>query len=127
MQAQLLEVTAVTIDLLHIAALTGRGADASLFTFVPRHPGQRRVGAGSLPAAPRSTSGELCRKAQTALEETIRAARDDPAIAQGVYNLCLVGCRTPEAAERGLDDFGHLGIPIDQLSHKPTAGIVRVR
>lgn len=56
------------------------------------------------------------------MNEAVQAARDDPAEAQRLYNLCLIGCRTPEAAGRVRENFVELNIPIDQLSHKPTVG-----
>lgn len=52
------------------------------------------------------------------LEEAVQAARDNPADAQRLYNLLLIGCRTPQAAERLLNDFVEAGIPTDHLSHK---------
>lgn len=56
------------------------------------------------------------------LDEAVQAARDDPADAQRLYNLCTFGSRNPQAADRILDDFVNLEIPIDRLSHTPTAG-----
>lgn len=109
------------MDLLEGGALTGRGPEAALLTPVPGgtvHGGTHRckIPARRPPecdyAARWATVGKL-------LEDAVQAARDDPADAQRLYNLCLVGCRTREAAERVLDDFIELGVPIDQLSHKP--------
>ncbi|MGO1385530.1 MAG: hypothetical protein ACTHU1_12185 [Arachnia sp.] len=51
-----------------------------------------------------------------AAEEAIAAAKKDPAEAQQLYNFLVIGCMTPQAVERVLDNFVELGIPIDTLS-----------
>lgn len=59
---------------------------------------------------------------QEAAAEAVAAAKMDPAAAQQLFNLIVIGCKSPPAVERALDNFVELGIPIDTLSHNNAQG-----
>lgn len=120
-QAQLLKAAAVAINLLQEGTLTGRGSEANLFTPAPHVP----VDSGAPGPKPTSTTAfDLSAHLATisALwDAAVQEAKDDPAAAQALYDLCMFGSRTPLRAQEVLDDFVELGIPVKQLSHKQQA------
>ncbi len=110
-QAKMLEAAAITIELLQAKTVMGVGADTSVF--VPEEL-LRDYDSGPVNRAP-----ALHRPSMTfneAAEEAIAAAKEDPAEAQQLFNFLVIGCMTPQAVERVLDNFVELGIPIDTLS-----------
>lgn len=126
-QAQVLDAAAVTIDLLHTGKLTGRGRQAMLFTPIPDRP----VGDGRRPilrsARPDDTDTDLWAAAIAAVNEAVEAARHDPAEAQALYEMLLIGCRTTRAVERMVANLDELGIPTGRLSHKQPDNTLHVR
>ncbi len=124
-QAQHLEATAATIDLLCTGALQGRGTHARLFAPAPQVP----LDNGD-PPAPVPTGNDVPERwaaVTAALEEAIAAARRDPANAQALYDFIRPGCRTPQAVERALATLNELGIPTEHLSHNNSQATVDVR
>lgn len=114
-QAQLLQAAAESIQLLEGKTITGRGTHANVFAPAP-HP---TVDDGRPP--PATTAAEYTQRwdrLRSALAEAVQAAREDPADAQALYDLLVIGCRTPQATERMLGNLDDLGIPTDHLSHK---------
>lgn len=114
-QAQVLEATAVTISMLRSRTLAGRGPSATLFTPEPL---LRDYDSSPTPYTPppRGSWGSVVE----AIDAAVEAARTDPAQAQQLYNLLLIGCKTPDAVKRVLDNFVELGIPVKDLSHDTT-------
>jgi len=114
-QTQLLQAAAASIELLEGKTITGRGTHANLFAPAPYRP----VDDGRpLRAAPVEEYTQRWDRLRSALKEAVRAAREDPADAQALYDLLVLGCRTAQATERMLSNLDELGIPTDHLSHK---------
>lgn len=117
-QTQLLEAAATTMQLLETQAVTGRGHHAALFLPVP----QVEVDAGRLLPKDEPSPWDLARAAweqlQAAYARRVEAARHDPAVAQRLYDLEVLWCRTPDSLERLRDNFTARGIPATTLSLK---------
>jgi len=114
-QTQLLQATAESIQLLENRTITGHGTHANLFAHAPHPP----IDDGR-PQSPTEVDEYTQRweRVKSALEDAIQAAREDPANAQALYDLLVIGCRTPQAIEKVLANLAELGIPTEHLSHK---------
>ncbi|MGH3573445.1 MAG: TniQ family protein [Pseudonocardiaceae bacterium] len=63
---------------------------------------------------------------EAVMERTVQRAREDPAEAQALFDLLVIGCRTPQSIERLEATLTALGVPTAHLSHNPTPGTIRM-
>ena len=110
-QSQMLRAAAATIELLENRTLRGR-THARLFPPAPPAPVHDNRPPSAAPRDPYMRPWDLVR---ATTEEAVRAAREDPTVAQALYDTPAMGCRTSETIARLLAE---LGIPTATLSHK---------
>ncbi|MCX6497513.1 TniQ family protein [Arthrobacter sp. 2YAF22_2] len=120
-QQQLLEAAAAAMELIEAGSLVALGTSAHLLRPEPNP----RIGDGTRPGPLTATAAvqekptldELWKQATDALEVCIKAAKEEPAVAQQLFNFARYGCRSEESVRGLRQTFTELQIPLDFLSH----------
>jgi hypothetical protein len=121
-QAQLLAAAAHAIALLENGAVRGRGTHAELF-----FPVHEAVDDGQPPRpTPKDAFTTAMDQAYATLQAAIKAAQEDPAQAQALYDVLAGACQAPQALAQVRADLAELGIPIRSPVTQPSERSVLV-
>jgi TniQ len=120
-QQQLLEAAAAAMELIETGSLTALGTNANLLRPEPNPPISDGTRSGrptaTAEARKKPTLAELWKQTTDALDVCIAAAREDPVVAQQLFDFARYGCRSEESVRGLRETFAELQIPLDFLSH----------
>ena len=119
-QQQLLEAAAAAMEMIEAGSLTALGTSAHLFRPEPNprisDGTPRSTLTASAGAQEKPTLNELLKQAADALDACIAAAKEDPVVAQHLFDFARYGCRSDESLRGLRQTFAELQIPLDFLS-----------